>query len=150
MEQWAPQYSRRERLTLLALHGAWAVPLLLVSQWLFFPWLETFVATAPCRQVGPFSAMGVLLYGIFVGLPGSFVLVVLAIEGRHSLRVWQLAQHPLPGEKVLKPTRYVYGRRARLRPLMFLLVMLAVTGLAVQGLFWAGDFLDQLGPAEGC
>ena len=150
MDQWAPQYTRRERLRLLAFHGAWALPLLLITQFGFFPWFETFVETAPCRQVGPLSALSVLIYGIFVGLPGSFVLVILAIEGRHSLRVWQLAQHPLPDEKVLKPTRYVYGRRARLRPLVFLLVVLAVTGLAIQGLFWAAAFLDQLGPVQGC
>lgn len=150
MEQWAPQYSRAERLRLLAFHGAWAVPLFLITQFLFFPWFETFVETAPCRQLGPFSALNVLIHGIFVGLPGSFLLIVLAIEGRHSLRVWQLAQHPLPGEKVLKPTRYVYGRRARLRPLLFLLVMAGVAGFTVQGVFWAGEFLDQIGVVEGC
>ena len=150
MEQWAPQYSRGERLKLLAFHGAWALPLFLLTQFVFFPWFETFVETAPCRRAGPFSALEMLIYGIFVGLPGSFVLVVLAIEGRHSLRVWQLAQHPLPDEKVFKPTRYVYGRRARLRPLLFLLVILMVTGLTIQGVFWAGEFLDRLGPEQGC
>lgn len=150
MDQWAPQYSRHERLKLLAFHGAWALPLLLVTQLVFFPWFETFVETAPCRQLGPFSAMELVIYGIFVGLPGSFVLLALAIEGKHSLRVWQLAQHPLPNEKVLKPTRYVYGRRARVRPVLFLLVILCVAGLTVQGVFWAGEFQVQIEPVEGC
>lgn len=151
MDQWAPQYSSRERWHLFGLHAAWALPLLLVTQLVFFPWFETFVETAPCRQVGPFSAMDLLIYGIFVGLPGSFVLIVLALEGRHSLRVWQLAQHPLPDEKVLKPTRYVYGRRARLRPMLFLGMILVITALTLCGVVWAGEFLAGLGPTgKGC
>ena len=145
MDQWAPRYSRAERLRRVVFHGAWALPLFLVTQFLFFPWFETFVETAPCRLLGPFRAIDVVIYAMFVGLPGSFLLIVLAIEGRHSLRVWQLAQHPLPGEKVLKPTRYVFGRRARLRPLLFLLLVLGVAGLTLQGVFWAGGFVGQLG-----
>jgi len=33
---------------------------------------------------------------------------------------------------------------------LFLLVMAGVAGFTVQGVFWAGELLDQIGVVQGC
>lgn len=37
MAEWAPQYSKAERIRLLLFHAAWAVPLFLLTEFSFSP-----------------------------------------------------------------------------------------------------------------
>ncbi|EKF73185.1 hypothetical protein A11A3_14972 [Alcanivorax hongdengensis A-11-3] len=151
MTHWAPQYTRAERWRLLLLHGAWALPLLLVTQSLFFPWFEGYVRTAHCRQYllagqWPVTGLQLVVFGLFVGLPALLTLTVLALEGRRSYRALMLAQFPPPGEKVWRRTAYLYGGKARLRAGLFFAMVLLLVGLCVQGYGWATAFMQQASP----
>lgn len=146
LAEWAPQYSKAERIRLLLCHAAWALPLFLLTQFFFFPWFEGYVETAHCHHYGAFNGLELVFHGLFTGLPLGLAVVVLAIEGRHSFRVLRLGQSPLPGEKVFRPTRYVYGHRARIKPLIFFLLVVFLCGLSVQGFFWADAMIDTLSP----
>ncbi|MGB2337446.1 MAG: hypothetical protein ACPH5V_09050, partial [Alcanivorax sp.] len=119
MAEWAPQYSKAERIRLLLFHAAWALPLFLLTEFFFFPWFERYMETAHCHHYGSLNGLELVIYSLFIGLPLGLALVVLAIEGRHSLQILRLGQSPLPGEKVFRPTRYVYGNRARIKPVIF-------------------------------
>ncbi len=144
MAEWAPQYSKAERIRLLMFHAAWAVPLFLLTEFFFFPWFERYVETAHCHDYGSLNGLEWVIYSLFIGLPLGLALVVLAIEGRHSFRVLQLGQSPLPDEKVLRPTRYAYGHRARIKPLIFFLLVVFLCGVSVQGFFWADAMINDL------
>ncbi len=146
MADWAPQYSKAERIRLLLFHAAWAVPLFLLTEFFFFPWFERYVETAHCHHYGSLNGLELVVYSLFIGLPLGLALIVLAIEGRHSVRVLRLGQSPLPDEKVFRPARYVFGHRARIKPLIFFLLVVFLCGLSVQGFFWASAMIDTLSP----
>jgi len=146
LAEWAPQYSKAERIVLLLCHAGWAVPLFLLTEFFFFPWFERYVETAHCHRYGAFNGLELVFYGLFIGLPLGLALVMLALEGWRSVQVLRLGQSPLPNEKVFRPARYVYGHRARIKPLIFFLLVLFSMGMAVQGFFWAGAMIRDLSP----
>ncbi len=133
MTDFAPQYTRAERIALLLRHLAWAVPLLLVAQFGFFPWFRQYAETAHCQWYGSFGGLHLVFYGVFAGIPLFCALLLLALEGRRSLAILRLGQSPLPGEKTLRPTRYRRGLRARLQVALLLATVLALLGLTLYG-----------------
>lgn len=140
--EYAPMLSVKEKLLLIAKHLCWALPLLFVTETWFFPWLTHYAEVAHCHDYGWATGIELLMYGVFIGLPLSAAMILIAIEGRKSIRVYQLAQTPLPGEKVLRPTKYIYGRKARLRPIVFFAVIGLMLLLSFQGFFWATEILS--------
>lgn len=146
MAGWAPQYSTGERVRLLLFHAAWALPVFLLTQFVFFPWFDRYLETAHCQQYGSLNGLELVFFGMFVGLPLGLALIVLALEGRRSYCTLMLGQSPLPGEKVFRPTRYVHGLRARLRPLLFFLVVLFLVAVSVWGYFQAASLMRELSP----
>jgi len=133
VNDFAPEYSKRERVTLILKLLVLCILLLLVTQFWLIDWLTAYVITANCQVYGNFNGMQLLLYGLFVGTPLSLALVLLLLEGRHSLRILKLGQNPLPGEKVLRRTRYKYGNAARVQPLVLFAIMLLLLGISIWG-----------------
>ncbi|HKJ51894.1 MAG TPA: hypothetical protein VKB27_10320 [Gammaproteobacteria bacterium] len=125
-----------------------AVPVYLAGYYWLFPWLRRYARTANCIYFGEISALQLLAYGVFVGIPLSMALLVWLIEGARSVRVWKLGQHPLPGEKVLRKTRYRYGAAARLRPLAVFAILIILAGAAIWGGFQAPGLIAEIGPCE--
>ena len=144
MSEYAPEYSRRERVILIARHLAWLLPLFAVTKYWFFPWLDRYVGNAHCYDYGWVTGVELVYYGIFVGLPLHIVLVFLFVEGRRSYKVIRVGQNPLPGEKVFKPTKYSYGVRAKIKPYLFFMVMAFLIGLSIRGIFWANDIANRI------
>lgn len=146
MAEWAPQYSKGERFRLLLFHVAWAAPLFLVTELVYFPWFKGYMETAHCHRYGSINGLELVIYSLFIGLPLGLALLALGMDGRQSFQVLRLGQLPLPGAKVFRPTRYVYGHRARIKPLVFCLLVLFLSGLSVQGFFWADAMIPELSP----
>ncbi len=79
----------------------------------------------------------------------AFFLIVT--EGPKSWQVYQLRQTPLPGEKVMQPTRYRYGKRALLRPIALLIIILLLVFFAVWSLWMVNQFSERINErAESC
>jgi len=135
VNDFAPKYSKRERLMLILKLLLLVILLLLVTQFWLLDWLKAYVKTANCQVYGNFDGIQLLLYGLFVGIPLSLALVLLLLEGRRSLRILKLGQNPLPGEKVLRRTRYKYGNAARVQPLVLFVIMLLLLGMSSWGSF---------------
>ena len=141
MNDFAPEYSKRERITLiLKLLVLCTLPLLVTQFWLL-DWLTAYVKIANCQVYGNFNGMQLLLYGLLVGTPLSLALVLLVLEGPRSLRVLKLGQNPLPGEKVLRRTRYKYGNAARVQPLVLFAIMLLLLGVSI----WGSSQAEKMG-----
>jgi len=69
MIEYAPEYSRAERIRFVAVGAAFGAALVGVCQLWFFPWLREFSASASCRAVFGLSGTAVLFYSVFVGIP---------------------------------------------------------------------------------
>lgn len=140
MNDYAPMAGRRERVRLALILTAVFVPLALLGHFWLFPAITYYAGYANCFQYGEFNGVEIMLYGAFVAMPLSFALIVLIFMGPRSLRVLRAGQDPLPGEKVLRKTRYRYGRRALLFPLLTLVILF----LSVAFSIWGGFQVDKL------
>lgn len=141
MPEYAPLYSRKERIRIAVMLMLIVVPLLLVSQFWLIPGISDFTAVANCVFVGGVNGVQLLLYGVFVWMPLSFATLLLLLLGRRCIRIIRAGQDPLPGEKVLRPTKYRYGRAALLMPVLVLIIEIGMIGFAT----WGGFQAEKLG-----
>ena len=141
--EYAPQYSRAERVRLIALGAIIVTPLMCALQFWFFPWLREFSATAACRVVFGTNALELLFYGLFVGLPLQAGLVVLALFGYRGFKVLRQGRVPPQGEKVFRPTPVLRGSRATVIGYLQLFAAAPVFALAVWGASEAGTLIKQ-------
>lgn len=133
MSEYAPEYTRKERLRIVAVHSAWGIPGFFVVVYWFIPWLTDYADQAHCYDYSSFTGSELLLYSVFVGLPVVTGLLVLAMEGKRSLQILRIGQSPLPGEKVFRPTKYTYGLRAKVRPFMVICMVVSLLILSLTG-----------------
>lgn len=133
MSEYAPEYTRKERLRIVAVHSGWVIPSFFVVVCWFIPWLTDYADQAHCYDYGSFKGSELLLYSAFVGLPVLTGLLVLAMEGKRSLQILRIGQSPLPGEKVFRPTKYTYGLRAKVRPFMVICMVVSLLILSLMG-----------------
>ena len=143
--EFAPEYSKREKLRLLLMHIAWAFPLFIVTQHFFLPWFSLYIQQAHCYHYAGWAGNELVFYGLFVGLPVSLVVILLLIEGPRTMRILlspnRSAQNPLPNEKVFKPTRYTYGAKAKIKPTILLMLLMLLLAMSIRGIFWAQDII---------
>ncbi|KAA3642122.1 MAG: hypothetical protein DWP95_05560 [Proteobacteria bacterium] len=129
--QFAPLYSRKERWRIF-LWVLMAVGILAVIMFVWvLPWLEQFLPTAHCQTIYGINGLTLVMVIMLVASPVTLALFLIVTEGPKSWWVFRSKQTPLPGEKVMRPTRYRYGTRALWRPFGFLLVVILLLALAV-------------------
>ena len=145
---YAPEYTKKERIIFLLKSFAWAIPLLLIAEFWFFDWLSEYSENANCYNYGDINGVHLVFYGLFVLMPLSFAIILFLIEGRRSIKIIKLGQNPLPDEKVFKPTKYKYGIRAKVQPIGAFSIMLFFIGLAVWGSFQAHDLTRDIKPCS--
>lgn len=148
MNEFAPEYSKKERVILLFKHMAWAVPLFAITKYVFFPWFEAYAENAHCYRYGDITGTQVVFYGLFVGLPLLSAILLFLLEGSNSIKIIRLGQSPLPGEKVFKPTKYRYGFRAKLKPFFLFLCIAFFVCLSIKGLYSANQIINLVNPKE--
>jgi len=122
---YAPIYTKQERINLALKHGSWILPIFIIMQYYFFPWLEEYAKTANCQFYfdGNISGIQLIIYGIFVLIPLSFAVVIILVEGKRSVKILITGQNPLPNEKVLRPIKYKYGVAAKIQPFVIIMAI---------------------------
>lgn len=148
MNEFAPEYSKKERVILLLKHMAWAIPLFAITKYHFLPWFEVYAENAHCYRYGNITGTDLVFYGLFVGLPLLFAIALFLLEGTNSIKIIRLGQNPLPGTKVFKPTKYTYGFRAKLKPFFLIISMVFFVGLAIKGVYSASQTINMVNPKE--
>ena len=148
MNEFAPEYSKKERVILLLKHMAWAIPLFAITKYHFLPWFEVYAENAHCYRYGNITGTDLVFYGLFVGLPLLFAIALFLLEGTNSIKIIRLGQSPLPGTKVFKPTKYTYGFRAKLKPFFLIISMVFSVGLAIKGVYSASQTINMVNPKE--
>jgi hypothetical protein len=134
---YAPLYSRRERMRIALMLAAIIAPILLISHFWLIPWISTYAEFANCYSYGNINGLQLLLKLAFVYLPLSFAIILILLTGRRCIRIIRARQDPLPGEKVLRPTRYRYGMAAMILPAMVILIVIVIICFAIWGSFQA-------------
>lgn len=120
MSEYAPEYTKKEIIEKVIKMSIWFIPLMLVTHFWFFDWFGKYVENAHCHQYGPITGVHLVFYWLFVGIP-LFSFAVLALcEGNRSLKILKVGQNPLPNEKVYKKTKYKYGWKAKVHPVIIL------------------------------
>jgi hypothetical protein len=148
MDEFAPLYSRRERIRIALILAAITASLFLVAQFWFIPWVSHYASHANCYFYGEMNGVELLFYAIFVGSPLSLGLTVLILLGPRSLRVIRAGQDPLPGEKVLRRTKYRRGRAALPFPVASIIIILACIAIAVWGSFQVEKLTRNIVPCS--
>jgi len=146
MSEYAPEYTKRERIVLVAKAFAWAIPVYLVAELWFFDWLSEYSKNANCYTYGSINGVHLILYGAFVLIPLSLGIIMFLIEGKRSIRVIKLGQNPLPNEKVYRSTKYKYGAAAKVLPFVVLFIILSSIGLSIWGGFQAHELTRDIKP----
>lgn len=141
--EFAPEYSRTERVRFAALGVAVGGALTLALRLWFFPWLRDFSSSAHCQTVLGVKGTVVLFYGIFVGVPTFAGLVVALTLGRRGYRIVREGRTPPSGEKVFRPTPVVWGLRAKVLGYIQLFAVVPLIVIAVWGSFQAQSLIAQ-------
>lgn len=146
MSQYAPEYTKRERIIVVLKMLAWAILIYLIAQFWLFDWLAEYSKNANCNTYGSINGVHLLFYGLFVFMPLSFGIVVFLFEGVRGIKVIKLGQNPLPNEKVLRPTKYKYGAAAKVQPFVIFTLILFLIGLSIWGGFQAYELTKVIKP----
>ncbi len=143
--EFAPQYSKQEKIKLIAVMLIGGALVMGINHYWFFPELRQYGEHAHCFNYGSFTGAHVMMYFVFAALPLIMSISLFLLVGPRELRVIQTGQNPPPDEKTFKPTRYVYGWRARIRSYVGLGALLVIFGMGILGYFWANELIDRLG-----
>jgi len=145
-QEYAPQYSQRERIRhaivgvvclsiFFAVWQGWALP-----QW------SEFARTAHCRTVLGFSGSSVVLYVTFVGLPLAAAICFGAFMVPSALRSIRARQYPAPGRKVSRKVRIRTGWKAVVSASVELASVVVFVAIALWGNLQARQILEHAQP----
>jgi hypothetical protein len=143
----AEQHTTAERIRLLVIGGLIGGLIVLLFESLLFPWFREFAASAPCRNIFGIEGLTVLWYGVFVGIPLHFAILVGLVFGWRGYKVLRDDQFPPIGEKVYRPTRIRRGPRARLIGYLHYSVPVLFLALSIWGAFAAAELSTMNQPS---
>lgn len=138
MSEYAPQYTFKERVKIIALHSLWAVPIFLIIDRLFFPWFGT-TKWFICHPYG----IEILWYGIFIGLPTVFGIMFSIFWWKNYYPVLKFKQYPPLNKKTFRKLKYRYGTWAVVISLFKLICVVSFFILTIWGYFTATAFLNE-------
>ncbi len=115
-QSWAPEYTWREKLTMMGKHAGWAIPLIIGFQYIIN------LTKAPSFLCG--ETWGILhWYGSILGMVLLMLLLFLggmAFQWVYWQKVLRHEQYPLPGQKVWKPQKVISGAAALRKAKLFM------------------------------
>ena len=144
MSEFAPEYTKSEKTQYLIKVCVISLPMSFILLYWFTPWFHQLVVASNCTAFAEIRGLNFIVYGIFVGLPVLAGVILFAIMGPTLIKSIKLAQYPLPGEKVLSKTKYIYGSQARIRAYVIFFLISSTFIVAIQGYFWAKELLYLL------
>lgn len=146
--EFAPEYTKKERAGLLVKNLLWFTPFIAFCELWFFDWLGEYVTVAHCYQYGPVTGTHLIIFGTLFGLPLIFAVVLFCSEGVKAIEVIKVGQFPLPGQKVLKTTKYKYGKAARIHGAILIAMVVFLLGFSVWGFMQAKQITQDIKPCE--
>lgn len=141
--EYAPQYSRAERLRLTLCFGLPALALMAVLDFWFFPWFQDFAGHASCRSLLGIPGTTVVFYGVFVLMPLLFCIIMTALLLPWVLDTLKSGQYPPPGQKTFHRTRIRRGLPAKLFGWVGIICLTAMYAAAANSGLYAASLLKN-------
>ena len=132
-QKYAPEYDYSERKLFLLKFLLVGLGLFSLGQYFIRTLSNDNIVSFYCSDFGFVSGQQLYYYLMYCMGPFVFGLIVFCFEGVRSFKVLILGVNPLPGEKVFFKTRYTFGWRARVKPVLTMLVLLLMSGTGTWG-----------------
>lgn len=138
----APEYTIEERKKYFLRHALWAIPIIAVFYFFIIPWYNEFSINAECRSYHGING-AYFVFAMLFSIPIISALVLGLISLKEQLMVIRIAQYPLPNQKVFKPTKYVYGFKAKLTAYIFCVFIALQFAMGVCGIVWSIGYVSE-------
>jgi len=148
MSNYAPEYTKRERVVFVIKQLLWFLPLFLVTKLWLVDWLSGYADEANCYHHGNITGVHIIMYGLFVGIPLFVAILLTTLEGRRALKVIKLGQSPLPEEKVFTKTKYKYGYKTKIKPIILLCIIGLIIMFSLWGSIHAHALTQNIAPCD--
>lgn len=112
-KEYAPEYSRREKLKHIVLWSLIGLIMYLAHRYFGLPFLEAITQRPHCYQILGWDGLGFLWRLLFIGIPLSLMLLLMMLLVPLGFKTLRDGQYPPLGTKVYKPTRIRKGTVAR-------------------------------------
>ena len=131
--EFAEEYSKKEKIRIIILIILFAILATIVGEKWLFPCISWYVNTVQCHSLFGLSGILVLLYSLFAGLPllCAFLMGILLLP--LGVKGIKQGQYPPKGSKVLKPTKIIKGRKAKVLALICIIIPLSFVLMAAWG-----------------
>lgn len=141
--EYAPMYSKSERLRLVTFHFCWLIPAFIIYQYYFLPKFREFMAHAECIEIASTKGMEIIFFGLFVGFPLLTAVIIFIVQGLRAIRAFKAGQYPPPNEKVFQQTAYKYGVKAKLFAAAPFVLIFFLVGFSIWGGYQANILVKQ-------
>lgn len=144
LPEFAPEYTKTERLRIVALIIIGGIALISVQKLWLGPLLYAFVEASPCGATLGISHIAWLVFGLFVGLPVLVSLLVAITLGCRGYKILRDGQFPPLREKVFRPTRIERGTKAKVRGYLHVFTFAPFLAMAIWGGFQAQTLSESM------
>lgn len=150
MNEYAPEFSRKEKIAQFCKGAVIGFIVAFGYKYIIFPLVIELLNNGHCYQYGYFTGTHLGLYFIFVAQPIGSAILLFVFKWAWCVKVIRLSQNPLPGDKVGGKTKYKYGLRAKIGPYLYIISMVFLVCISIQGVFWANSLIPASGSNPPC
>ncbi|WP_199483471.1 hypothetical protein [Vibrio owensii] len=133
MKEYAPQYSKKEKIIRVAIAGVFCVLVGVLFKLEGEPLLQAVVEAPECYQMFGMSGLELLVHMLFFWMPLSVFLLSAVLMLPLGVRGLIEGQFPPKGVKVFRPTAIQRGKLGTLKSLIHLLFPLLCFGFVMWG-----------------
>lgn len=150
VHRYAPLYTKKDRLKQVMWLLIGAIPVLLFVKFIFNPWVQNMEQNF-CKEWMGISVFELHFFGMMLMLYAT-ILGFLVVCVRQIIQIKKSGQFPLPGKKTMSLTKIVYGKRALIKPVIGLVLIIVLFIWSVRIYTYINQFINenQVKVAEKC
>ncbi|MEZ9078994.1 hypothetical protein [Vibrio harveyi] len=149
MKEYAPQYSKQEKLIRVAIAGVFCVLAGVLFKLEGEPLLQAVAEAPECSQMFGISGLELLVHILFFWMPLSMFLLSAVLMLPLGVRGLIEGQFPPKGVKVFRPTVIQRGKLGTFKSLIHLLLPLLCFGFVVWGNGQIEPMMEIFQPKQG-
>ncbi|AMF99005.1 MULTISPECIES: hypothetical protein [Vibrio harveyi group] len=149
MKEYAPQYSKQEKIIRVATTGAFCVLVGVLFKLEGEPLLQAVAKAPECYEVFGMSGLELLVHILFFWVPLSVFLLTAVFMLPLGVRGLIEGQFPPKGVKVFRPTAIQRGKLGTFKSLIHLLLPLLCFGFVVWGNGQIEPMMEIFQPKQG-
>ncbi|WP_188015252.1 hypothetical protein [Vibrio harveyi] len=149
MKEYAPQYSKQEKITRVAIAGVFCVLVGVLFKLEGEPLLQAVAEAPECYEVFGMQGLELLVHILFFWMPLSVFLLSAVLMLPLGVRGLIEGQFPPKGVKVFRPTAIQRGKLGTLKSLIHLLFPLLCFGFVVWGNGQIEPMMEIFQPKQG-